>query len=286
MRALKIDQSITNRSGDSVNRYFQDISQYPLLSPEEEIILARKIQGGDEAALQRLVNANLRFVVSVAKKYEGQGLSLSDLISEGNAGLVKAARRYDETRGFKFISYAVWWVRQAMMSAIGEHKRIIRLPMNQVNGIIELTKAEVKLEQDLQRNPTPEELAEFTSLSIERVMDYQHNSGKALSLDRPADEQDGGWLMAVMPDHMFPLPDSGLDHAGLKLCITSLFSALSNRQKAIINLAYGLNGSIPMQNEDISEQLGISAETVRKDRCKALDNMRKVRSVNTIKQYL
>ena len=286
MRAIKIEQSITRREDDSIKRYLDDIATYPLLSVNEEVVLSRKILKGDEAALRRLVNANLRFVVSVAKKYEGQGLSLADLISEGNSGLIKAARRYDESRGFKFISYAVWWIRQAIMLAIGEHKRLVRLPMNQVNGILQLRKAETELEQRLERKPIAEELAEFAGLDCDRVKDYQQNAVHTLSLDLPKEEQEDSWLMGIIPDSMFPGPDSCLGEAELKTMVQRLFRFLSKRQQSIISMAFGLDGYVEMQNEDIGSRLGLSSETVRKDRSLALRILRDIKLSRILNEYI
>lgn len=286
MKEIKVEKSITNRNNDSLERYLRDIGTYQLLTAEDETILCRKIKTGDEAALRKLVNANLRFVVTVAKKYEGQGLSLADLVSEGNIGLVKAARRFDDTRGFKFISYAVWWIRQAIMHALGEYRRVVRLPMNQVNGILEMTKATVKLEQHLERNPTTEEIAEFLGISTDKVMDYEHNSGKSLSLDATLPDKEESWLLAVIEDTTYDKPDAGLEYMGLTQNVNLLFNKLSARQQDIIRMAYGLNGTVPMQNEDISLCLGLSAETVRKDRHRALRNMLDTTSIKVMKQYL
>jgi RNA polymerase primary sigma factor len=285
MREIKIEKSITNRSEASIDRYLQEVSKYPLLSIEEEVILAKKIRSGDPVALQRLVNCNLRFVVSVAKKYDMEGVSLADLISEGNIGLLKAAERFDATRGFKFISYAVWWIRQAILLSLGVYKRMIRLPMNQLTGVMDLFKAEQALEQRLQRLPTVNELAEFMGVSHERILEYWSYSPITFSLDSPLNNDEDEW-MAVRKDPSAILPDAELEQEALHINLELMMRVLSTRERRILRLAYGMEGCRPLQNEDISEVLGISPETIRRAKAKALFTLRKIGSIKMMQEYL
>lgn len=286
MKDIKIERSITRRGEDSLARYLQEISRFPLLKAEEEAILAKKISSGDKAALERLVNCNLRFVVSVAKKYEIEGMPLVDLISEGNIGLVKAAKRFDETRGFKFISYAVWWIRQAILYSIGIHKRMIRLPMNQLTGMMNLWKSECVLEQRLQRIPTLEELTEFMGVPDERLFDYLLNSGEVFSLDLPLEDSEDGPRVGVMSDPTSMSPDAGLEKEAFHINIQRIMNVLSARDQHIIRLAYGMGGGRPLQNEDISNLLGLSSETIRRAKLKALFKLREMKEVKMMQQYL
>ena len=285
MREIKIEKSITNRSEGSIQRYLQEISRYPLLSIDEEVILAKKIRSGDAAALQRLVNCNLRFVVSVAKKYEMEGMALADLISEGNIGLVKAAERFDASRGFKFISYAVWWIRQAILHSLGVYKRMIRLPMNQLTGVMDLFKAESLLEQRLQRLPTVNELSEFMGVSHERILEYWSYSPITFSLDKPLDNDEDEW-MGIRKDSAAILPDAGLEQEALQINMELMMRVLSTREKRILRLAFGMEGCRPLQNEDISEVLGISPETIRRAKAKALFTLRKTGAIKMMQEYL
>lgn len=286
MKDIKIERSITRRGEDSLARYLQEISRFPLLKVEEEVILAKKISTGDKAALEKLVNCNLRFVVSVAKKYEIEGMPLVDLISEGNIGLVKAAKRFDESRGFKFISYAVWWIRQAIMYSIGIHKRMIRLPMNQVCGIMDLWKSEGLLEQRLQRSPTLEELTEFMGLPDDRLRDYLSNSADVFSLDLPLEDAEDTPRMAMMTDPMAMSPDANLEQEAFQINIQRIMNVLSPRDQHILRLAYGMGGGRPLPNEDISNLLGLSSETIRRAKQKALFKLREMKEVKTMLQYL
>lgn len=286
MKEIKIERSITNRSQDSLERYLQDISRYPLLHVEEEIILARKIKDGDQAALHRLVSCNLRFVVTVAKKYEIWGMPLADLIAEGNLGLYKAAERFDETRGFKFISYAVWWVRQSILYSISTYKRLVRLPMNQVNGILELWKSEIYLEQLLERIPTKAELAEFMKIPEDVVNDYWYWSGASFSLDASFEDQDGGMTMGILKDMASPLPDADLEKEALKNDIKLIMDMLSPRERNILCLSYGMENNTPMMNEDISQTLGLSLETIRRYKKSALARLRGIKEIKMMQNYL
>ena len=286
MKEIKIEKSITNRNADSLERYLQDISRYPLLNAEEETALAKRVRLGDRAALLKLVNCNLRFVVSVAKKYELPDMSLADLISEGNIGLVKAAERFDESRGFKFISYAVWWIRQAILHSMGLNKRMIRLPMNQVKGVIDLLRAEDLLEQRLHRPPTLWEQAKFMDVPYELALDYLSNSGRTFSLDVPVDDAEGMPVMSTMGDPMCRLPDEAFDQEALRIDIGLMMKTLTAREQRILCLAYGMGGNRPLQNDDISDLLGISSETVRRAKQKALLRLRELKGIKMMQEYL
>lgn len=286
MKEIKIERSITNRSQDSLERYFQDMSAYPLLSADEEIVLTRKIKAGDAAALHRLVSSNLRFVISVAKKYEMQGLSLADLIAEGNIGLIKAAERFDESRGFKFISYAVWWIRQCIIYGISAHKRMIRLPLNQISGLHELAKAELRLEQRLERSPTRQELVDFVDISEGMTFDYLNNPVCGCSLDCPYGEESEEPLGTTLKDINLPGPDELLEREGLKANIDLMMKVLNPRQRRILYLSYGIGNNLPMRNEDIGCLLGLSTETIRRAKKNALDTLRRIKKVQMLREYL
>lgn len=286
MKEIKIEKSITNRNADSLDRYLQDISRYPLLNAEEESTLAKKVRLGDKAALQKLVNCNLRFVVSVAKKYELPDMSLADLISEGNIGLVKAAERFDESKGFKFISYAVWWIRQAILHSMGLNKRMIRLPMNQVKGVMDLLRSEDLLEQRLHRSPTLWEQAIFMDVPYEQALDYLSNSGRTFSLDVPVDDAEGMPVISSMNDPMCRLPDEALEQEALKITIGLMMKTLTTREQRILCLAYGMEGNRPLQNDDISDVLGLSSETIRRSKQKALFRLRELKGIEIMQEYL
>lgn len=286
MKEIKIERSITSRGQDSLERYFQDVSGYPLLSADEEIALARKIKAGDSAALNRLINCNLRFVISVAKKYEMQGLSLADLIAEGNIGLMKAAERFDESRGFKFISYAVWWIRQTIIYSISANRRLIRLPLNQINGAHELGKAELRLEQQLERSPTKQELIEFMDISEGMAFDYLQTPFCGCWLDRPHEQESGKTLHVTLKDLVLPLPDADLEKEGLTTDIDLMMRVLSPRQRRILNLSYGIGNDMPMLNDEISCLMGLSAETIRRVKKKALERLRNIKQIQQMRSYL
>ncbi len=286
MKEIKIERSITNRSADSLERYLHDISKFPLLNAGEEAALAKKVQAGDRAALQRLVNCNLRFVITVAKKYELPDVSLSDLISEGNIGLVKAAERFDESRGFKFITYAVWWIRQAILHSMGLNKRMIRLPMNQVKGVMDLMRSEELLEQLLHRAPTLLEQAQFMNVPYELALDYQHNSGRSFSLDVPVEDSEGQPVSTTMGDPLAQLPDQILEQEALKINMGLMMKSLTEREQSVLTLAYGMGGNRPLQNDDISEVLGLSSETIRRVKRKALIRLREMKGIELMQQYL
>lgn len=285
MRELKIEKSITKRGEDSLKRYLADISRFTLVSTEEEVALARKIRKGDEAAKERLINANLRFVISVAKKYEGQGVPLSDLISEGNKGLIKATGRFDDTRGIKFISFAVWWIRQAMMFFINEHKRMIRLPMNQVNDILQIWKADLDLEQTLERSATTEELAEHCGIGLDKVRGYVNNPGHTVALDAGDDDEKPG-MLNVLENEMFDRPDTTMDYEGLQHDLQLILAKLTSRQHKIIQLYFGLNGHRPMLIEEIAAHFGLSEQCIQMNKTKAMVMLRNSKNIQMMKQYL
>lgn len=273
MRELQISPSITDRETRAVERYFGDIAGARLLSIEQEVELAQRIRQGDQAALERLTQANLRFVVSVAKRYQHLGLPLSDLISEGNIGLVRAARRYDETRGFKFISFAVWWIRQSILSALSEHTRMIRLPMNQVNLLARINRLQAELESGLERQPTDEELSELSGADVLRIREARLFSARATSYDKPMGEEDHYTLLDLISDPE-RRPDSWLDAEDNRHRAGALLALLPPREHQVLELCFGLNGQSPMPPRDIAAVMGISTERVRQLKKAALDMLR------------
>ncbi|HVW94372.1 MAG TPA: RNA polymerase sigma factor RpoD/SigA [Mucilaginibacter sp.] len=276
MRNLQITSAITNRETAAVELYFSDISKMDMVSPQEEVELAQKIRQGDQAALDKLVRANLRFVVSVAKKYQYQGLPLSDLINEGNLGLIKAAGRFDETRGFKFISFAVWWIRQSILSAITENARLIRLPMNKVGEITRINKAAIAIEQRTLREPTQEQIAEHLEMNLDKVRDALSCAPWTSSFDASLDE-DGYSLLDSLQSETAPT-DEALLLESETLEVRTLLSGLSVKERNIIEMTYGLNGGREMSPIDISKEIGMSSERVRQIRNIALGKLRE--SVN------
>ena len=284
MRQLKIQKSITNRETASLDRYLQEIGREELLSVDEEVELARSIKQGDEEALERLARGNLRFVVSVAKQYQNQGLSLPDLISEGNIGLIKAARMFDETRGFKFISYAVWWIRQSILQALAEQSRIVRLPLNQVGSLSRISKALSKFEQQHQRRPSPEELAELIDMPADKIGETLKNSGRSLSVDAPIMEGEDNTLLDVLVGDDEPLADDGLDRESLCVEIDRVLGQLSEREREIIKLSFGIGGS-QMSLDEIGSKFSLTRERVRQIKEKALRHLRGHRS-DLLKAYL
>jgi len=288
MRDIKITVSVTNRNEDSLRRYLHDIGKIDLLDASEEVLLARKIKAGDRSAEERLIKANLRFVVSCAKKYQSTNLSLQDLISEGNFGLIKAARLFDETRGFKFISYAVWWIRQAMITAINEYTRIVRLPMNQQLGIAQINNIAQKLEQELERDPSLDELAEAMDKTPAQVADFIYVNSRIKYLDDqlPGGDSDNHTLM----EH---IPSQDIDHVGqwmhremLSYQIDNLLLKVSSREQQILKLAFGLKGHTRMENEDIAEEMDLSKERVRQIIKNAIDKLGKDPQIKKLKQYV
>lgn len=274
MRQLKIAQSITNRDTDSIDKYLTDIGRIDLLSIDEELSLAKRIRKGDAAALDKLVKTNLRFVVSVAKKYQNRGLQLADLISEGNLGLVKAAHRFDDTKGFKFISFAVWWIRQSIMQALADQKRMIRLPGNQVLGIIKINKAADLLEQKLERLPTYEELSIATELSQEKVADYLSSAPLSYSLDMTTNEESGFTLMDTLANENVPNTDALMMTESLSEDLNRTLGVLPEREKWIITLFFGLDNHTALTLDDMVEVFNLSKERIRQLKDRALKTLR------------
>jgi RNA polymerase primary sigma factor len=275
MRQLTISKQITNRESESLDKYLTEIGKVGLISAEEEVNLARRIREGDVAALDKLTKANLRFVVSVAKQYQNRGVSLNDLINEGNVGLIKAGLRFDETRGFKFISYAVWWIRQSIIQAIAEHARVIRLPLNRVGSIGKILKAQAKLEQDLERDPTSEELAECIGTTAEFITENIHVSQRAISMDAPLHVDDQTSLLELIPDAEAASPDKLLMESALKKEIERVLATLSAREMQVIVLYFGLNDQDPLSLEEIGEKFSITRERVRQIKERATHQLRK-----------
>lgn len=274
MRELQITQSITNRESQSVEAYLNEIGKVALIGAEEEAQLARMIRNGDQAALDKLLKVNLRFVVSVAKKYQNQGLPLGDLISEGNLGMVRAAKKFDETKGFKFISYAVWWIRQSILEAIAQQSRMIRLPNNQVGMITQMNRAASQLEQLVERQPTPHELAEFMEKDLERVLDAVAAAPRTASYDAPLNQcEDDYSLLDRVTDGQSPADSIVLAESN-QVALAQLLRRLSTRERKVIELSYGLSGERDLHHTDIGERIGLSAERVRQIRRIALEKLR------------
>jgi len=276
MRQLKITQQITQRNDQSTVRYFQDINKYSLISAEEEVSLSVRIRGGDTVALEKLVVANLRFVVSVAKQYQNQGLSFPDLINQGNLGLVKAATKFDETRGFKFISYAVWWIRQSIMEAISEHTRIVRLPLNRISSINKISKAIPFLEQQLEREPTNSEIAKYLEISLQEVETANSIKKKQISFDKPLinDGESDFSLYDIIQNEDFPTPDNHLIDESLRTNIQRAIGKLTDREAGVLRMCYGLNNSQVLSLYDIAINYGTSTERIRQIKNSALVKLR------------
>lgn len=285
MRQLKITKSITNRESASLDKYLQEIGKEGLITVEEEVELAQRIKKGDREALEKLTRANLRFVVSVAKQYQNQGLSLPDLINEGNLGLIKAAEKFDETRGFKFISYAVWWIRQSILQALAEQSRIVRLPLNQVGSLNKLNKAFNKFEQQNERTPTPEELAETLEIPKEKVADTLRVSGRHVSVDAPFVEGEDNSLLDVLVNNDSPKADKQLICESLNREIERALSTLTERERDIIKLFFGI-GMQEMTLEEIGERFGLTRERVRQIKEKAIRRLRHTSRSKLLKGYL
>jgi RNA polymerase primary sigma factor len=285
MRQLKITQSITNRESQSLDKYLHEIGKVDLITAEEEVILAQKIREGDQAALERLTKTNLRFVVSVAKQYQNQGLTLGDLINEGNLGLIKAAKRFDETKGFKFISYAVWWIRQSILQAIAEQSRIVRLPLNQVGSLSKISKAFSKLEQEFEREPSPEELADILETTVDKISDTLSNSGRHVSMDAPFVQGEENTLLDVLENHE-PNTDSNLINESLSEEIKRSLSTLTEREREIVVLFFGLGANSPLSLEEIGEKFNLTRERVRQIKDKALQRLRHTSRSKILKSYL
>lgn len=287
MRQLKITKSITNRESQSLEKYLQEIGKVELISPEEEVRLAELIRQGDQRALDRLTKANLRFVVSVAKQYQNQGLSLPDLINEGNLGLIKAAQRFDETRGFKFISYAVWWIRQSILQALAEQSRIVRLPLNKVGLTNRINKAFSQLEQEYEREPSAEELAEVLELEIEEVSSSLNISSRHVSMDSPLSDGEENTLMDVLENPNAVATDGELDHnESLRTEITRSLKTLTERQQDVIKYFFGIGVDHPLSLEDIGERFNLTRERVRQIKDKAISKLKTNSRCKLLKGYL
>ncbi|MCG6187155.1 MULTISPECIES: sigma-70 family RNA polymerase sigma factor [Maribellus] len=285
MRQLKITKSITNRESASLDKYLQEIGKEELITVEEEVELAQRIKKGDQAALEKLTRANLRFVVSVAKQYQNQGLSLPDLINEGNLGLIKAAEKFDETRGFKFISYAVWWIRQSILQALAEQSRIVRLPLNQVGSLNKINKAFSKFEQEHERKPSPEELADSLELPADKVADTLRVSGRHVSVDAPFVDGEDNSLLDVLVNNDSPNADKSLIMESLAREIHRALATLTERESDIIRLFFGI-GCQEMTLEEIGERFGLTRERVRQIKEKAIRRLRHTSRSKLLKSYL
>jgi RNA polymerase primary sigma factor len=287
MRQLKITKQITNRETASLDMYLQDIGRVELITAEEEVILAQKIKQGDQRALDKLVKANLRFVVSVSKQYQNQGLSLPDLINEGNMGLIKAAQRFDETRGFKFISYAVWWIRQCILQALAEQSRIVRLPLNKIGAINKINKSYAKLEQELEREPMPEEIAELIDLSPRDIVESMKTQARHMSMDAPiGNMEDGGSMYELMEGTDNVAPDNDLMLDSLRSEIQRSLSALTARESDVVMLYYGLSGNHSHSLEEIGEKFELTRERVRQIKEKAVRRLKHTSRSKILKDYL
>ena len=287
MRQLKITKSITNRESQSLEKYLQEIGKVELISPEEEVKLAIRIKQGDQKALDKLTKANLRFVVSVAKQYQNQGLSLPDLINEGNLGLIKAAQRFDETRGFKFISYAVWWIRQSILQALAEQSRIVRLPLNKVGLTNRIQKAYSQLEQQFEREPSAEELAEVLELDLEEVSSSLGIAARHVSMDTPLSEGEENTLIDVLENPNAERAETNIEHKeSLKMEIDRSLRTLTERQKEVICFFFGIGVDHPMSLEDIGERFNLTRERVRQIKDKAITKLRSNTRSKMLRSYL
>ncbi len=285
MRQLKITKSITNRESASLDKYLQEIGREELISVEDEVELAQRIRKGDRAALEKLTRANLRFVVSVAKQYQNQGLSLPDLINEGNLGLIKAAQKFDETRGFKFISYAVWWIRQSILQSLAEQSRIVRLPLNQVGSLNKINKALSRFEQENERRPSPEELAEELDIPIDKIADTLKVSGRHISVDAPFVEGEDNSLLDVLPNDDSPVADHTLMNESLQTEIDRALETLTEREADIIRMFFGI-GCQEMTLEEIGAKFLLTRERVRQIKEKAIRRLRNNTKNKILKSYL
>ncbi|GIZ15020.1 sigma-70 family RNA polymerase sigma factor [Capnocytophaga catalasegens] len=286
MRQLKITKQVTNRETASLDKYLQEIGKVDLISADEEVELAQRIKSGDKIALERLTKANLRFVVSVAKQYQNQGLTLPDLINEGNLGLIKAAQRFDETRGFKFISYAVWWIRQSILQALAEQSRIVRLPLNKIGSINKINKMYAYLEQAHERVPSAEEIARELDMSVNDVKESMKNSGRHISMDAPLVEGEDSNLYDVLRSGESPNPDKELMHESLKTEIERALETLTPREADVIRLYFGLNGQHPLTLEEIGETFDLTRERVRQIKEKAIRRLKHTSRSKILKTYL
>lgn len=288
MRQLKISKSITNRESQSIEKYLQEIGKLPLLTAEQEVALAKRIKQGDEDALETLVNANLRFVVSVAKQYQNSSMSLNDLINEGNLGLVKAAQKFDETRGFKFISYAVWWIRQSIIQALAEQSRLIRLPLNKVGSLTKINKAFAELEQKYEREPSPEELAELLDLELEQVQTTLGVSSWHVSIDTPFDDgQDASTLLDILPNNEeFATDNNVAYHGSLSVECNRTLATLSERERDVVKMFFGIGYDHPYSLEDIGDRFDLTRERVRQIKDKAISKLKSESRSKQLKSFL
>jgi RNA polymerase primary sigma factor len=286
MRQLKITKQVTNRETASLDKYLQEIGKVDLITADEEVELAQKIKAGDQAALEKLTKANLRFVVSVAKQYQNQGLTLPDLINEGNLGLIKAAQRFDETRGFKFISYAVWWIRQSILQALAEQSRIVRLPLNKIGSINKINKMYALLEQSNERPPTAEEIAKELDMTVNDVRESMKNSGRHLSMDAPLVEGEDSNLYDVLRSGESPNPDRALIQESLRTEIERSLETLTPREADVVRLYFGLADQHPMTLEEIGETFDLTRERVRQIKEKAIRRLKHTSRSKILKTYL
>jgi RNA polymerase primary sigma factor len=286
MRQLKIIKQVTNREAVSLDKYLHEIGKVDLLTADEEVTLARKLKEGDEDAMAKLVKANLRFVVSVAKQYQNQGLSLPDLINEGNVGLIKAAQRFDETRGFKFISYAVWWIRQSILQALAEQARIVKLPLNKIGSINKVNRALTELEQKFEREPTIGELSETLELAPDDIKEALRSNSRHISMDAPLNQDEDGNMYDVILSPDSPQPDRGLLNESLRREIERALATLTPREANIIRLYFGLNGKHPHTLEEIGEEFDLTRERVRQIKEKALKRLKQATRSKILKSYL
>jgi len=286
MRQLKITKQVTNRDTPSLDKYLQEIGKVDLISPEEEVMLARRIKSGDPDALGKLVNANLRFVVSVAKQYQNQGMSLPDLINEGNLGLMKAAQRFDETRGFKFISYAVWWIRQAILQSLAEQARIVRLPVNKIGSINRINRAFARLEQEYEREPSSAEIGDMLEMAPEEVKESLKTNGRTVSMDAPISSEEDNNMYDVMQSSDTPSPDKNLINESLAYEIERALCTLSPREAKVLKLYFGINMKHPFTLEEIGEELGLTRERVRQIKEKAIKRIQYTTRCRILKSYL
>ncbi|MGE4288311.1 MAG: RNA polymerase sigma factor RpoD/SigA [Salinivirgaceae bacterium] len=286
MRQLKITKQVTNRDTQSLDKYLHEIGKEDLVSADEEVDLARRIKKGDAQALDKLIRANLRFVVSVSKQYQNQGLSLPDLINEGNLGLIKAAQRFDETRGFKFISYAVWWIRQSILQALAEQSRIVRLPLNKIGSINKINKTLSRLEQEFEREPSAEEIAKTLDMQPEEVKKALQSSNRHISMDAPLQHDEEGSMYEVLPNKDMPLPDRDLINDSLRKEIERSLTTLSIREADILRCFFGLAGTPPYSLEEIGEKFELTRERVRQIKEKAIRKLKQTSRSKNLKAYL
>ena len=285
MRQLKINKSITNRSSAALDKYLVEIGREELISTDEEVELAQRIHHGDRKALDKLTRANLRFVVSVAKQYQNQGLALNDLIDEGNLGLIKAAKKFDETRGFKFISYAVWWIRQSILQAISEQSRIVRMPLNQVGFQRKLAKAIVNFEQETERRPSVQELADILETDEAKVQEALGTNGKKVSVDAPFQDDDSNSLIDIMTDESAPTTDNNMEKESLSADLNAALGTLSEREQTVLKMLFGI-GCNEMTAEEVANSLNLTRERVRQIKERALRRLRDDENINILTKYL